>query len=31
MESDEIYDTTDSEIQMNLSNDTNDAIEDEIK
>ena len=29
MESDEIYDTTDSEIQMNLSNDANDANEDE--
>lgn len=29
MESDEIYDTRDSEIQMNLSNDANDANEDE--
>ena len=29
MESDEIYDTTGNEIQMNLSNDVNDAIEDE--
>ena len=29
MESDEIYDTTGNEIQMNLSNDANDAIEDE--
>ena len=29
MESDEIYDTTDSEIQMNLSNDASDAVEDE--
>lgn len=31
MESDEIYGTTDSEIEMNLSNDASDTIEDEIK
>ena len=31
MESDEIYDTTDSEIDMNLSNDASDTIEDKIK
>ena len=31
IESDEIYDTTDSEIEMDLSKDASDAIEDEIK